>query len=60
MKTNIFIREKVKEKWGAYDIGDPKLSDEQVYNWLTSRSEGGENRFLKSVVMALLRRGVPK
>ena len=30
MKTGIFIRAQVNGEWGAYDIGEPELSDKQV------------------------------
>jgi len=54
MKTGIFIRVQVNGKWGAYDIGDGLVSDEQVLEWL--RSRGDNNPWAENTVMALLGR----
>ena len=55
MNTGLFIRAQVKEKWDAYDIGEPELSDEQVFEWLGTK----DTHYLQSVVMALLGRPMP-
>lgn len=54
METGIFIRVQVDGKWGAYDIGDSLVSDEQVLEWL--RSRGDSNPWAENTVMALLGR----
>ena len=60
IETGIFIRVQVDGKWGAYDIGDEAVSDEQVLEWL--RSRGGSNPWAEGTVMLLLgrRQGVVK
>ncbi len=54
MRTGIFIRAQVNGHWDAFEIGDPRLSDKQVFDWL--RSRGGENPWAERVVMVLLGR----
>jgi len=52
MNTGVFIRAKVDGKWGSYDIGDKKLSDEQIALWLITK----DLDFIKRLVMILLGR----
>ena len=54
METGIFIRAQIDGKWDSVDIGDPRLSDEEVFKWL--RSRGGKNEFAERCVMVLLER----
>lgn len=54
METNIYIREQVNGKWGAYDIGDSRLTDDQVLAWLRSRD--GYNPWAENTVLTLLGR----
>jgi len=55
MKTGIYIRVQVGGNWGAYDIADPQVSDEQILTWL--RSRGGKNAWAEDCVLAILGRG---
>ncbi len=54
MKTGIFIRAKIQHEWEVIDIGDPRLSDERVLEWL--RSRGGYNPWAENVALWLLGR----
>jgi hypothetical protein len=54
METGIFIRLYVNDKWDAYDIGNPQVTDEQILEWL--RSRGGKNTFAENCVLLLLGR----
>jgi len=54
--TGIIIRAKVDGRWGDYDMGDPKLSDEQILDWLDKQiSESGQS-FCKKLTLVLLSR----
>ena len=54
METGIFIRAQIGGKWDSVDIGDSRLSDKQVLDWL--RSRGGKNEWAERCVMILLGR----
>lgn len=54
--TDIIIRAEVDGKWGDYDIGDPKLSNEQILDWLNKQAEGLGPDFYKRVILTLLNR----
>jgi len=54
METGIFIRAEINGKWDAVDIGDKRLSDEKILEWL--RSRGGENVWAENCVLVLLDR----
>ena len=54
MNTGIYIRELVDGKWQSIDIGDTRLSNEQVLKWL--RSRGGDNPWAENTVLLLLNR----
>ena len=54
MKTGIYIRVQVGGEWGAYDIADPQVTNEQVLAWL--RSRGGKNAWAEDCVLAILGR----
>jgi len=57
MKTGVCIREKVDNKWGSYDIGDKRLSDQQVVGWLRQQcvTQNPES-FYERLVMVLIGR----
>ena len=54
MKTGIFIRAKVEEKWGAVDIADLRIPDREILEWL--RSRGGKNVWAENCILLLLGR----
>lgn len=54
MKTGIYIRAEIEGKWESVDIGDKRLSNEQVLEWLKSR--GGDNPWAENCVLLLLGR----
>ena len=54
MNTGIYIRAEIDGKWDSVDIGDERLSNVQVLEWL--RSRGGSNPWAESCVLLLLGR----
>lgn len=54
METGIYIRAQIEGKWGAVDIGDERLPDKEVLEWL--RSRGGENVWAENCALLLLGR----
>ena len=54
MKTGVFIRANINGKWDSVDIGDKRLSDEKILEWL--RSRGGHNQWAENCVLLLLGR----
>jgi len=54
MDTGIFITVEVDGKWWSLDIGDHRVTDEQVLMWL--RSRGGHNPWAENVVLKFLGR----
>ena len=54
MKTGIYIRAKVGNQWGSYDIGDPTLPDIEVVKWMNSRKE--TPLYIERLVLCLLGR----
>lgn len=54
METGIYIRAQIDGRWENVDIGDPRVPDERIMEWL--RSRGGSNPWAEKVVMMLLGR----
>ncbi len=52
METNIFIRAQIDGKWVSVDIGDERLSSEEVVSWLRSRKD--DSPWVENVVLCLL------
>lgn len=49
-ETGIYIRAKVENKWQSVDIGDPRLPDKEVSDWLR---KGGPEMCLRTVMILL-------
>ncbi len=54
METGIFIRAKLDDKWCSVDIGDNRITDQEILTWLKSR--GGHNPFAENCCLILLGR----
>ena len=54
METGIFIRAEIDGKLIAVDIGDKRLPDDMLLEWL--RSRGSHNQWAENCVFSLLER----
>jgi hypothetical protein len=52
VETGIYVRLKVDDRWGSYDIGNIRVSDDQVWDWMN----GKDRLFVQNIVMTLLGR----
>lgn len=54
--TGLIIRAEIDGKWGDFDMGDPKLSNEQILDWLDKQAAELGVKFYKRVILILLAR----